>query len=63
MRSPTNNWKYRPTEYRFYAEIVKDITTRNSEHKDTLQDKKRKKKMSNTDPTKKPGVNSCVRER
>ena len=36
MRSPTNNWKYRPTEYRFYAEIVKDITTRNSEHKDTL---------------------------
>ena len=27
---PTNNWRYRRTKHRFYAEIVTDITTRNS---------------------------------
>jgi hypothetical protein len=28
MRLPTNNWRYRRTEHRFYAEIVTDIKTR-----------------------------------
>jgi len=37
MSPPTNNWKYRRTEYGFYAEIVTDITTRNSDRKDMLQ--------------------------
>jgi hypothetical protein len=40
------------------VEIVTDITTRNSERKDTTQ----KTKKSNTDPTKNPEVKSCVRE-
>ena len=35
MNPPTNNWKQTGTEHRFYAEIVTDITTRNSERKDT----------------------------
>jgi len=30
MSPPTNNWRWRRTEHRFYAEIVTDITTRNS---------------------------------
>jgi len=33
MRPPTNNWRYRRTEYRFNAEIATDITTRNTELK------------------------------
>jgi hypothetical protein len=36
MRPPTNNWRQRRTEHRFYVEIVTDITTRNSERKDLL---------------------------
>ena len=60
MRPPTNNLQKRPTEHYFYAEIATDITTRNSECKDTK--KKRKKKISNTDPSKIPGVNSGARE-
>jgi len=35
MNPPTNNWRLRRTEHRLYAEIVTDITTRNSERKDT----------------------------
>jgi len=35
MSPPTNNRRQRRTEDRFYAEIVTDITTRNSERKDT----------------------------
>jgi hypothetical protein len=31
MRLPANNWRQRGTEHHFYAEIVTDITTRNSE--------------------------------
>ena len=31
MLPPANNWRQRRTEHRFYAEIVTDITTRNSE--------------------------------
>jgi len=38
MSPPTNNWRLRRTEHLFYAEIIKDITTRNSEHKDTQKD-------------------------
>ena len=40
-------------------EIVTDITIRNSERNRTTQ---KTKKMSNTDPTKKPGMNSGARE-
>ena len=32
---PTNNWRSRRTKHRFYAEMVTDIKTRNSERKDT----------------------------
>ena len=35
MSPPKNNWGQRRTEHRFSAEIVTDITTRNSERKDT----------------------------
>jgi hypothetical protein len=35
MRPPTNNWRQRPTQHRFNVEIVTEITTRNSERKDT----------------------------
>jgi hypothetical protein len=38
MSPPTNNWRLRRTEHRYYAEIVADITTRNSERKDTKYD-------------------------
>ena len=45
--SPTTNYRrQRRTEYHFYAEIVADITTQNSERKHTTQ----KTKKSNTDP-------------
>ena len=37
MNPPTNNWRKRRTRYR-YEEIVTDITTRNSECKDTYKD-------------------------
>ena len=33
MRPPTNNWGQRRTELRLQAEIVTNITTRNSERK------------------------------
>ena len=57
MSSPTNNWKYRRIEHCFYVEIVTNITTRNSERKDTTMTTQKKPiKMNNTDPTKKPGV-------
>ena len=50
--SPTNNWRYRRNEYRFYAEIVTDVTTRNVKtYIRTTQ-----KMISHTDPTKKNGV-------
>ena len=42
-RSPTNNWSYRRSEHRFYAEIVMDITTRNNDvktHFRTAQEKR-----------------------
>jgi hypothetical protein len=53
MRPPTNNWRLRRTEHRFYEEIITDITTRNVKtHKRKTQTIK---KMSNTDPTKKTG--------
>ena len=32
---PTNNWRQRRKEHRFYAEIVTDIKTQNPERKDT----------------------------
>ena len=35
MNPPTENWRQRRTERRFYVEIVMDITTRNSERKVT----------------------------
>jgi len=35
MSPPTDKWRKRRTEHRFYAEIVTNIPTRNSEHKDT----------------------------
>jgi len=31
----TNNWRQKRVEHRFYAEIVTDMTTQNSERKDT----------------------------
>ena len=55
MSPPINNWRYRPTEHRHYAEIVTDITTPNSKQKDNTKIKTIN--MSNTNPTKKPGVN------
>ena len=58
MRTQTNtinlNKTWRQTEHRFYAEIVTDITTRNSEREDT----QKTKKMNNTVPIKNSGVNS-----
>jgi len=35
MNFSTNNWRYRRTEHSFYVEIVTDITTRNSERRNT----------------------------
>ena len=35
MSHPTNNWMKRRYEHRLHAEIVTDITTRNSDWKDT----------------------------
>jgi len=35
MSPPANKWRQRRTEHRFHTEIVMDITTRNSERKDT----------------------------
>ena len=35
ISSPTNNWGYRRVEHSFYAEIATDITTQNSQRKDT----------------------------
>jgi hypothetical protein len=55
MSPPINNWRYRPTEHSHYAEIVTDITTPNSEQKDNTKIKTIN--MSNTNPTKKLGVN------
>ena len=46
MSLPTHNWRYRRTEYRFYAQIVKDIKPRNLELKDNT--KKFKKGYSAT---------------
>ena len=37
MNPSTNNLMERWTEHRFYTEIVTDITTRNSERKNTQQ--------------------------
>ena len=34
---PTNCWRYRQTEHRFYAKIVTTITTRNSERRKSLK--------------------------
>jgi len=48
MSPTTNNRRQRRTGHRFYAEIVADITTRNSERKHTTHNTKSKK--SNTDP-------------
>ena len=50
MRPPTNNLQKRPTEHYFYAEIATDITTRNSECKDTK--KKEKKRLAIRTPAK-----------
>ena len=44
MNRPINNWRQRRPEYRAYAESISDITTRNSERKDTLAQHKNKKK-------------------
>jgi hypothetical protein len=35
IRLPTNNWRQRKTEHRRYTESATDITTQNSERKDT----------------------------
>ena len=35
VNTPTYNWRKRRSEHRLYADIVTDITTRNSERKDT----------------------------
>ena len=35
MNRPIKNWRQRRTEHRAYEEIITDITTRNSERKDT----------------------------
>jgi hypothetical protein len=43
------------TKHHFYAEIVTEFTTRNSEHKDTYKTTQTTKKISNTDPQTKPG--------
>jgi hypothetical protein len=32
MSLPTTNWSERRTKYRFYADIVTDITTRDSQN-------------------------------
>ena len=54
-----NNWQERRTEHRFYATFVTNIPIRNSERKDKLQyNTKKIHKMSNTDPTIKPMMNS-----
>jgi len=37
MSPSTNNWRKRRTKHRFYAEIVADITTQNSERLSELQ--------------------------
>ena len=60
MSPSINNWRDRPTEHSHYAEIVTDITTPNSEQKDNTKIKTINR--SNTNPTKKPGVNSGARE-
>jgi len=49
------------TEHRLYAEIVTDITSRNTERKDT-KDITKTNKFRNTDPNITPGVNSGARE-
>ena len=53
MHPPTNNWRQRRTEHRFYVEI----TTRNSARNRTTQNTK---KMSNTDPTKNGGLTQVL---
>jgi hypothetical protein len=51
---PTNNWRKRQTEHRFYAEIVTEHRTQNAKtHNRTTR---KTKKMSKMYPTKKPGV-------
>ena len=35
MSPPTNNWRKRRIEHRSYVEIVTDMTTWNSERKET----------------------------
>jgi hypothetical protein len=55
MSPTTNNRRQRRTEYHFYAEIVADITTQNSERKHTTQNSERKHtthktKKNNADP-------------
>ena len=47
MIPPTNNRRYRRTQHHGHAEIVTDITTRNSERTDTkYDDTKRLKNMT-----------------
>jgi hypothetical protein len=47
MSPPTNNCRYTRTEHHFYAEIITDITTRNSEHKYTVMIIGQHKKLKN----------------
>jgi len=48
MSPPTNNWRKRLIEHRFYAEIIMDITTQNSEFiKKNNRTTQKTKKISN----------------
>ena len=49
MSPTTNNRRQRRTEYHFYAEIVADITTQNSERKHTTQNSERKHTTQNSE--------------
>jgi len=53
MNSQQNKWESRRIEHRFHAEIVADITTRNSKRQDMLFDD-----MNNTNTTQKSRLNT-----
>ena len=59
MFPPTNNWRVKRTEHRF---MLQRNGHRNAELRHIIGQHKRTKEISNTDPTKNLGVNSCARE-
>ena len=64
MSAHTNNWwRYRRTKHRFYAKSHRTSQHRTQNVKTHNRTTEKSKKMSNTDPTKKPGQNSGAREK